>query len=368
VELQKSQLEISVAVEQFLKEITRLNRAEATHAKYSLTLNRLLSWCATQDVPVTLLSELDVATLRGWIHSWHGAPTTRHNQHQRVITFFFFCVEQGWIRENPAKKIKKVAPEQDETLPFTRAQFDALIEATYFYDSRKTRKVGDTVNSQRARVYLKLLRWSGLRAGDAACLSRDKLRDDDSLFLYQKKVKGKASSPVYGLLPHDVAEELRSVPASAYTHPNYFFWSGRSKRKSEVSNWIKIFGKILATATERHPKLFKESDGKPKSAHLHMLRDTFAVEYLLAGMPLEEVSRLLGHSSVLITQKHYAPWVLERQQRLATSVRTAWSTMGLSGGAPVVNIADRRQSNAVRRSPREPRLSGDQRVMSATPN
>ena len=39
-----------------------------------------------------------------------------------------------------------------------------------------------------------------------------------------------------------------------------------------------------------------------------MLRDTFAVEYLLAGMPLEEVSRLLGHASVLVTQKHYAPW------------------------------------------------------------
>jgi integrase len=219
----------------------------------------------------------------------------------------------------------QLAKNQDETLPFTRGQYDALIEATYFYDGRDNTNAGDTINSRRARAYLKLLRWSGLRAGDAACLSSDKLRDDDSLFLYQKKVKGKASSPVYCLLPPDVAEEVRNVPASPYTHPDYFFWSGRSKRKSEVSNWIKIFGKILAKATEKHPKLFKESDGQPKPAHFHMLRDTFAVEYLLAGMPLEEVSRLLGHSSVLITQKHYAPWVLERQQRLATSVRTAWS-------------------------------------------
>ena len=119
------------------------------------------------------------------------------------------------------------------------------------------------------------------------------------------------------------------MPASSHTHPNYFFWSRRSKRKSEVSNWIKIFGKILATATEKHPKHFRDGDGQPKPAHLHMLRDTFAVEYLLAGMPLDEVSRLLGHSSVLITQKHYAPWVLERQQKLATSVRNAWSTMGI---------------------------------------
>ena len=221
-------------------------------------MDRLLSWCATQTPPIALLSELSVETLRRWIHSWPGAPTTRHSQHQRVITFFFFCMEQGWIEENPAKRIKKVVPEQDETLPFTREQYDALIEATSFYDSRERKRPGDTVNSRRSRAYLKLLRWSGLRAGDAACLSRDKLRDDDSIFLHQKKVKGKASSAVYGLLPHDVAEELRDVPASAYTHPSFFFWSGRSKRKSEVSNWIKIFGNVLATATERHPRLFKK--------------------------------------------------------------------------------------------------------------
>jgi len=333
------QIPVVDAVNTFMKEVERLNREEATRTKYRLTLeDRLLAWCTTQIPPIVYLSELDVETLRRWMHSWPGAPTTRHNQHQRVITFFFFCVEQGWIKENIAKKIKKVAPQQDETLPFTSGQYDALIEATYFYDGRAEETAGDTVNSRRARAYLKLLRWSGLRAGDAACLSKDKLRDDDSLFLYQKKVTGKASSPVYGLLPHDVAEELRNVPASPYTHPNYFFWSGRSKRKSEVSNWIKIFAKILATATERHPELFTGPGGQPKPAHLHMLRDTFAVEYLLAGMPLDEVSRLLGHSSVLITQKHYALWVLERQQKLASSVRAAWSTMGIVNSAPVLEI------------------------------
>jgi integrase/recombinase XerD len=100
----------------------------------------------------------------------------------------------------------------------------------------------------------------------------------------------------------DVADELRRVPPSACTDPNHFFWSGHSKRKSEVSNWQKIFSKVLSKATEMLPKLFLEANGQPKPAHLHMMRDTFAVEYLLAGMPLEEVSRLLGHSSVLITQ------------------------------------------------------------------
>jgi integrase/recombinase XerD len=323
------EVEIAVAVDQFDKEVARLSRAEATQSKYNLTLSRLLTWCGTQAPAVLLLSQLDVPTLRCWIHSWTGAPTTRHNQHQRIIAFLNFCIEQGWIKENPAKKIKKVPRQQEETLPFTREQFDALIKATYYYDGRSQERNGATTNSRRARTYLKLLRWSGLRAGDGACLAKSKLRDDDSLVLYQAKVKGKANAPVCVLLPREIARELRSVPPGTLTNPGYFFWSGRSKRKSEVSNWIKIFGKILSKAAELFPELFLESNGLPKPAHLHMLRDTFAVEYLLAGMSLEEVSRLLGHSSVLITQKHYAPWVLQRQQHLVASQRKAWVNMGL---------------------------------------
>jgi hypothetical protein len=159
-----------------------------------------------------------------------------------------------------------VAPrQQDETLPFTREQYDALIEASYYYDGRGQERNGETTNSRRARAYLKLLRWSGLRAGDAACLAKVKLRDDDSLVLYQAKVKGKASGPVCVLLPHEMAQELGDVPPGSATDPRYFFWSGRSKRKSEVSNWTKIFGRVLSKAIELFPKLFLEANGQPKA-------------------------------------------------------------------------------------------------------
>jgi integrase/recombinase XerD len=266
LDARNGQVEISLAVEQFVKEVGRLNREEATRAKYNLTLSRLLTWCAAQEPAILHLSQLDIPTLRSWIHSWTGAATTRHNQHQRLRTFFRFCVEQDWITKNPAKRIKNVTPQQEETLPFSREQYDALIEATYYYDSRGKERNGNTTNSRRVRAYLKLLRWSGLRAGDAACLPKSNLRDDGSLFLYQAKVKAKASAPVYVLLPHKVADELRRVPPSSCTDPRYFFWSGRSKRKSEVSNWIKIFAKIVTKATERHPKLFLSADGSPRPA------------------------------------------------------------------------------------------------------
>ena len=55
-----------------------------------------------------------------------------------------------------------------------------------------------------------------------------------------------------------------------------------------------------------------------------MFRDTFAVENLLAGVPIDQVSLLLGHASVKITEKSYAPFVKARQLQLQDSVRNAW--------------------------------------------
>jgi len=74
----KSQIDIATAVDQFLKEIAHLH-AEATRAKYKLTLARLLKWFATLETPATLLTQLDVATTRRWINSWSGAPTSLHS-------------------------------------------------------------------------------------------------------------------------------------------------------------------------------------------------------------------------------------------------------------------------------------------------
>ena len=58
--------------------------------------------------------------------------------------------------------------------------------------------------------------------------------------------------------------------------------------------------------------------------HPHQLRDTAAVEWLKEGVPIEEVSRLLGHSSIKTTERHYNPWVQSRQERLDSLVIATW--------------------------------------------
>jgi hypothetical protein len=39
---------------------------------------------------------------------------------------------------------------------------------------------------------------------------------------------------------------------------------------------------------------------------------------------MDRVSVVLGHSSVKVTEKHYSPWVQERQKQLEADVRRTW--------------------------------------------
>ena len=42
-------------------------------------------------------------------------------------------------------------------------------------------------------------------------------------------------------------------------------------------------------------------------ARFHDLRRTFGYNLIKQGMPIYQVSKLLGHASVTTTEKHYAP-------------------------------------------------------------
>ena len=132
---------------------------------------------------------------------------------------------------------------------------------------------------------------------------------------------------MYCPLPPFVVELLEALPGD-----KYFFWTGRSNPKSAVGDWQRTLRRLF--------ELTRITGG-----HAHRFRDTFAVELLLAGVPLERVSMLLGHQSTKVTEKHYAPWVLARQEQLESDVRRTWTTPesttkgtpGVHGGSGLVN-------------------------------
>jgi integrase len=89
------------------------------------------------------------------------------------------------------------------------------------------------------------------------------------------------------------------------------FWSDESKTGSATGDWQRALKGV-----------FKEA--KIPDGHAHLFRDTFAMGLLQAGVPMDRVSALLGHSSIKVTEKHYSPWVRARQEQLEADVRRGW--------------------------------------------
>jgi hypothetical protein len=109
---------------------------------------------------------------------------------------------------------------------------------------------------------------------------------------------------------------------------------GRSAERRDDEGSIHSLASIAATLAETSIEFVAESqegcklfvklmqilNQSRRSAISHRFRDTFAVELLLAGVPIERVSILMGHQSVRVTERHYNPWVRSRQEQLEAEV------------------------------------------------
>ena len=161
----------------------------------------------------------------------------------------------------------------------------------------------------RLRALVFLLRYSGRRVRDAATLRRNRIQDD-KLFFHSAKT----GTAVYCPFPPFVMKALDAILANTY-----FFWTGLSKSKSAVGDSQRSLKRLLILA------------GVP-DGHAHRFRGMFSAELLLAGVPMERVSILLGHQSVRATEKHYAPWVRAGQEQLEAHVGRTWQTHEPHGG------------------------------------
>ena len=103
-----------------------------------------------------------------------------------------------------------------------------------------------------------------------------------------------------------------------------FFWSRSCSEKLNTNKWLRKVERL-----NEYLSLTDEA-GDPMAFRSHMLRDTFAVEMLLAGVPIEKVSRLLTHESVTMTERYYAKWTLCRKQQLEDEAISAMRRMGVT--------------------------------------
>lgn len=149
------------------------------------------------------------------------------------------------------------------------------------------------------------LRYTGLRISDAVGCAVDRLQTG-KLCLYTQKT----GQHVYCPLPAFVVSQLETVPRVS---ERYWFWTGNDEIETARKKWSESLANLFEAA-------------EVKNGHAHRFRDTFAVELLKAGTPIERVSVFLGHSSVKITEKHYNPWNKARQEQAEADATRSWAS------------------------------------------
>lgn len=284
---------IQEATDKFIEDAKARNLRDATLYKYDLLFRQLRAFADQHGL--VFISEFNLDWARKFRATWPNKNLAAKKKFEHLRAFFRFAYDSNWMNSNPTAKLKPPKVAESPTLPFTKEEMGRILAACNQYPDKR--------NAVRLRALVLLLRYSGLRLTDAATLSRDRITGD-KLLLYTAKT----STPVYCPLPAELVDALAAVPENG----PYYFWTGKSARKGLAGSiWWRPLHRLFALA-------------EISNGHAHRFRDTFAVELLLAGVPLDRVSVLLGHRSVRITERHYAPWVRSRQEQLEADVRRTW--------------------------------------------
>jgi len=312
---------INCAWTEFLADLEARKLADSTIRKYKL-LNRQMEDFA-KERGFRFLIELDLPAVSQFRAGWKDGPRSSAKKLERLRAFFRFAQKWKWVSDNPAADLKAPKVTLCPTMPFTQAEMLRILAAIEKYKDEFPGRGAE--NARRMRALVLLLRYTGMRIGDGVSLSADRI-DGNKLFLYTQKT----GVPVNPVLPEFVVKALDATPKVTEKH---FFWDGTLALETIVGSWRKRFTRLFELA---------EVEG----AHPHRFRDTFAVELLLTGVPIERVSVLLGHQSVRITERHYSPWVRSRQEQLEADLTRAWSLdpviLSEAGGTRQVHGKSRR--------------------------
>lgn len=272
--------------------------------KYTRELARLREYCERSGV--FTVQGVTRELLTGYCATWdrlYPSTQTRSMVRARCRGFLRYCYESQWLERIPP--MPKIRVDESPTLPLDASEYAALLRAilTTFEDPDRRAKV---------RALIQLMRWSGLAIRDALTLEKAALKRDGAKGLYRIVTsRQKTGTHVSVPIPPNIAEEVLTVAAK--NESLYVFWDGES---DIVKTWTKYFIAPVFKAAKI------ERGGNMMS---HRLRDTFAVDLLEKGVPLEEVSKLLGHESIRTTERHYSKWMKGRQDRLDALVTGSWT-------------------------------------------
>lgn len=267
-------------VKRFFISKTSAGLTKRTLQMYRTTLQRLLKKIGknikdinSEDVRLLLMQmRLD------------GVELVSIDNDRRVLsTFFSWVYEEGFIKCNPLKKVEKVKYQKKVKNPFTEDEMELLrIHA----------------KTDRNRAIIEFLYSTGCRVMECVQLNRT----DIDFEKRECTVLGKGNKQRRVFLSSRCAVVLKQyLDTRKDKEPALFIAPYQWTMDDDgTRHRIKKPTRLLSHGIEDVIRMSGKRAGI-KNAHPHRLRRTCATFALRRGMPIEQVSKMLGHSSIETT-------------------------------------------------------------------
>lgn len=223
------------------------------------------------------LSDIRRADVKRWATTLRKdhAPNTVNRIVGILNTSLREAVDQELIPTNPAQGVRLTVGEATHERFLTKAELD---------------KVCAHLSPEWARL-ARFLAYTGLRWGEAVGLQNKRIDRDRQVILVAEVWDDKAGE----LKPYPKGKRRRTVPLPDWVQDGLkdadpVLPSPRGKRPA-----IRNFRRALDDAADT---------AKIERFRVHDLRHTYSSWLVQAGVPLEEVRKLLGHTSVQTTQRY----------------------------------------------------------------
>ena len=271
-----------------------------TLGQHRLLLARLDAHCTKHGVRYT--SGLTVDLLETFlVEGFPGLKdTSKASGIAKLRCFLRTAYRRGWIPEHLVDRLttfRGAGHEQKE--PFSEEEVTLILAEA---SKLKGGTHGYAKQPHTLQLLLRLMLETGLRIGDAVRYDPEVCERSEHLWVHTfVPQKSRRPVPIEAYLQEPLKLAIDKCTWLSADLP--FSW-GMFANESYLANEVYYRMRTIG-----------ERCGVP-DCRPHRLRDTFAVRALLRGIPLEDLSRLLGHSSVKVTEMHYAKWTRARKARL----------------------------------------------------
>ena len=210
------------------------------------------------------------------------SKTTINNYIRNIKVFFNYMYDNRYITNNPIARVRQLKNHRKVVGYIDDLNMNKLLNS---FDVSK-------FHEYRDYVITKLIFDTGMRLGETLLIKEENIDFvKRTILLLADNTKGKKDRYVF--FSAEMAKELKRwlQYKDRYVTSEYVFCTTKGKNL-KVSNF------------ETNFKKYGERIGL-KEIHPHMLRNNFSKRFLMNGGNIYTLSKILGHSSVTVTEEAY---------------------------------------------------------------